>query len=179
MGDDGRGIIEGWIDKASNQLQIAQQLLESRVRWSEAVEASQESVELSVKAILSLLQVEFPLTHGWSNEALARIADQIQKRQLLLKLREQNLYWAARLPRLLLLANFWAQFYLPAKYGMEAGKLAVQHAEECYQAVSEWRYLDENKLAAIVRKQAIRGQRGRCNLFTVKVVGVSPAINAL
>ncbi|MBI4190313.1 MAG: HEPN domain-containing protein [Betaproteobacteria bacterium] len=168
MAENGdRRIIEGWIDKARNQLQSAKQHLESRVRWSESVEASQESVELSVKAILSLLQIEFPLTHGWNNEALARIADQIQKRQLLLKLRGQNnLYWAARLPRLLLLTNFWAQFYLPAKYGMEAGrlappqdlfeedeaKLAVQHAEECYRAVSELRYLDENKLAAIVRK---------------------------
>lgn len=166
MENSDRRIIEGWIDKAHNQLQAAKQHLESRVRWSETVEASQESVELSVKSILSLLQVEFPLTHGWNNEAFARIADQIQKRQLLSKMREQNLYWAARLPRLLLLTNFWAQFYLPAKYGIEAGKLAppqdlfeeseaklaVQHAEECYRAVSELRYLDEGKLAAIVRK---------------------------
>jgi HEPN domain-containing protein len=88
-----RRITEGWIEKASNQLQIAKQLLETHVRWSETVEAAQESIELSVKAILTLLRVEFPLTHGWNNEALTRIADQIQKRQLLLKLREQsNLY---------------------------------------------------------------------------------------
>jgi HEPN domain-containing protein len=162
-----RRIIEGWIDKASNQLQIARQLLESRIRWSETVEAAQESIELSVKSILALLRVEFPLTHGWNNEALTRIADQIQKRQLLSKLREQsNLYWAARLPRLLLLTNFWAQFYLSAKYGIEAGrlappqdlfeegeaKLAVQHAEECYRAVPGLRHLNEDKLAALMGK---------------------------
>lgn len=162
-----RRIREGWIDKASNQLQIAKQLLESHVRWSETVEAAQESIELSVKAILTLLRVEFPLTHGWNNESLTRIADQIQKRQLLSKLQEQgSLYWVARLPRLLLLTNFWAQFYLPAKYGMEAGrlappqdlfeegeaKLAVQHAEECYRAASGLRYFDEDKLATLVGK---------------------------
>jgi hypothetical protein len=60
--------------------------------------------------------------------------------------------------------NFWAQFYITAKYGFEAehlasardlfnkaeAELAVQHADECFQAASQLRYLDENKLAALV-----------------------------
>src|SRR5262245_33749579 len=113
------------MDKASNHLQIARQHMESRVRWSEAVQAAQESIEHSIKSILALLQIDFPLTHGWNNDALTRIADQIQERQLLLKLREQgNLYWVSHLPRLLFLVNFWEPCYLPAKYGLEAGKLA-------------------------------------------------------
>jgi HEPN domain-containing protein len=165
MEESNRRTIEGWIDKANNQLQAARKHMETHTQWSDAIEAAQESIELSVKSILSLLQVNYSLTHGWNNEALTQIANQIQKRQLLSKLRAHNVYWATRLPRLLLLANFWAQFYLPAKYGIEAGKLAppqdlfeepeaalaIRHAEECSRAASELRYLAEDKLDAISR----------------------------
>jgi len=159
-------MIEGWIDKAGNQLQAAKYHLKSYYRCSESIEASQECVELSVKSILSLLEIEYHLSHGWNREQFSSIAEQIQKKQLLEKLTAQNLYNSSRLPRLLLLANFWAQFYLPAKYGFEAGylapaqdlftkqeaELAVQHAEECYRAVLELRYISEDKLVAILHK---------------------------
>lgn len=158
-----RRMIEGWIDKASNQLQVAKEHLKSYTRFSESIEASQECIELSVKSILSLLDIDYPPSHGWSREQFSSIAKQIQERQLLDKLAAQNLSHI-RLPRLLFLANFWAQFYLPAKYGFEAGylapaqdlfakeeaDLAARHAEECYRAASELRYLSEDKLAAIV-----------------------------
>jgi HEPN domain-containing protein len=155
---------EGWIDKAHNQLQAARGHLASRVRWSETIEASQESIELSVKSILSLLRIDYSLTHGWNAEALAGIAEQIRQRDIVPKLRAQNLYWGARLPRLLILTNLWAQFYLAAKYGLEAGKLAppqelfeereaqlaVRHAEECCSAANELRYLPQHNLAQIL-----------------------------
>jgi hypothetical protein len=83
---------------------------------------------------------------------------------LLERLEEHYLYNSSHLPRLLLLMNLWGQFYLPAKYGFEAGhlapaqdlfrekeaELAVEHATECHRAASELRYLSEDKLAAIV-----------------------------
>ncbi|OHB54134.1 MAG: hypothetical protein A2173_01080 [Planctomycetes bacterium RBG_13_44_8b] len=158
-----RRMIEGWIDKVGNQLQSAKDHLKSYCRYSESIEASQECVELSVKSILSLLDIEYPLSHGWNREQFSIIAEQIQKRQLLEKITSQNLYHSSHLPRLLLLANFWAYFYLPAKYGFEAGylasaqdlftkqeaELALHHAEECYRAASELRYLSEDKLSTI------------------------------
>jgi HEPN domain-containing protein len=160
-----RKTIEGWIDKASNQLQAAREHLKS-FRYSEAIEAAQECVELSVKSILSLLDIRYSRSHEWApdKKEFAAIAQQIQERQLLDKLAKQYLDSIVRLQRLLFLMNFWAQFYITAKYGFEAeylasardlfekeeAELAVQHADECYRAASQLRYLDEDKLAALV-----------------------------
>lgn len=158
-------MMEGWIDKASNQLQAAKEHLKSSTRYSEAIEASQECIELSVKSVLSLLDIKYSSSHGWEQDKkqFAAIVKQIQERQLLERLATQYLDHIVCLPRLLFLANFWAQFYLPAKYGFEAGylapaqdlfdkkeaDLAVQHAEECYRAALELRYLSEDDLAVI------------------------------
>lgn len=160
-----RKTIEGWIDKASNQLLAAREHLKS-FRYSEAIEAAQECVELSVKSILSLLDIKYSRSHEWApnKKEFAGIAQQIQERQLLDKLAKQYLDQTIRLPRLLFLMNFWAQFYITAKYGFEAehlasahelfnkeeAELAVQHADECYRAASQLRYLNEDKLAALV-----------------------------
>lgn len=166
MNKSKRKMIEGWIDKASIQLQTAKNHLKSYYRYSESIEASQECVELSVKSILSMLNIEFPLNHGWNRKELSDIAKQIQKRRILEKLTTQNLDFSLCLPRLLFLVNFWAQFYLTAKYGFETehlapaqdlfkkqeAELAVKHAEECYRAVSTLRYLDEEKLNFILSK---------------------------
>ncbi len=76
--------------------------------------------------------------------------------------------YALRLPRLLFLLNFWAQFYITAKYGFEAehlasaqalfereeAELALRHAEECLQAATRVRFLDEETLAALISKRA-------------------------
>lgn len=164
MNDRKRKTIEGWIDKAATQLDTAKKHLKSHCHYSESVEASQECVELSVKSVLSILGIEFPRSHSWDSKSLSKIAGQIVQKQILKKIEEQNLYQCSRLPRLLHLTNFWAQFYLTAKYGMEAGhlasaqelfemedaKLAVHHAEECYRAASELRHLSKNKLAAVM-----------------------------
>jgi HEPN domain-containing protein len=163
-----RRIVEGWIDKARNQLQVAKDHLESRTRESEAIEASQECIELSVKAILSMLNIEYPRKHWWDQEKkdLDDIAKQIQQRQLQERLAAQYLDHIIHLPRLLFLVNFWAQFYTTAKYGFhvqdlapaqdlfkkQEAELAVQHAEECYRAASKLRCLDKDRLAAILHK---------------------------
>lgn len=161
-----RRMIEGWIDKASNQLQAAKQHLKSHTQYSEVIQAAQECVELSVKSIFSLLDIAFSPSHGWEQDRkqFAIIAEQIQKRSLIDKLTAQYLNHTVNLPRLLFLMNFWAQFYSTAKYGLEAGylaaakdlfkkeeaELAAKHAEECYSATSQLRHLPEDKMAALL-----------------------------
>ena len=158
-----RKLIEGWIDKAGNHLQSGRSYLKSPHLVSESVQASQESVELSVKSILAFLNVEYPPSHGWDRDQFSKIARQVRDKHIIERLRVQNLDYTVRVPRLLLFANFWAQFYLPAKYGFGAGylappqdlfekqeaELAVQHAEECWRAASHLRYLTSEQLDAI------------------------------
>lgn len=50
MNNTQRKTIEGWIEKASNQLQAAKEHLNSSYRCSEAIQAAQQSIELSVKS---------------------------------------------------------------------------------------------------------------------------------
>lgn len=153
-----RRVIEGWVDKASTHLESARNHLKSGFYFSDAVQASQVSVELSVKAILAFLEIDFPKAHGWDKDKLGKVANQIRQRSLLEQLEARHLY--IKLPRLLFLVNFWDQFYLQAKYGMEAGylasaqelfgkdeaTLAVTHAEECLQAATQIRCLPEEQL---------------------------------
>ncbi len=166
MDNTQRKTIEGWIEKASNQLQAAKEHLKSSYRSSEAIQAAQQCIELSVKSILSLLRVKYPKAHEWAadKEPFATIARQIQERKLLEKLASQHLEHTIPLPRLLLLMSFWGQFYLTSKYGFEAeylasaqelfkpeeARLAVQHAEECCHAASALRYHDKEKLATLL-----------------------------
>ncbi len=159
-----RKTVEGWIEKASNHLGFAKEKVKTYYFDSECVQAAQQCVELSVKAILEFLDIDYPHVHGWNKEQLEKIAKQIRDRQLLERLAEANLGHSVRLPRLIFLANFWAQFYLQSKYGLEAGylasakdlfehedaELAVRHAEQCQSAAWGLRCLDEQKLAAIV-----------------------------
>lgn len=170
MNDTQRKTIEGWIAKASNQLQAARDHAQSAYRCSEAIQAAQQCIELSVKSILSLLCIKYPKAHEWAaeKEPFAAIARQIQERQLIEKLASQHLDHTIPLPRLLLLMNFWGQFYLVSKYGFEAEhlasaqdlfkseevKLAVQHAEECYRAALTLQHHDKEKLAALLPRRA-------------------------
>jgi len=160
-----RKTIEDWIDKAFNHLQTAREHAKSGYRYSEAVQAAQECVELSVKSVLSLLDVKYPPAHHWPAEKkpFEGIAQQIIQRQLLEKLAAQHLNHSVPLPRLLLLMNFWGQFYLTAKYGFEVeqlasaqdlfrledANLAVRHAEECHGAASTLRHLDNDRAAIL------------------------------
>ena len=97
-----RKTIEGWIDKASNQCDAAREHLKSFARWSEAIQAAQQCVELSVKSILSLLDIHYSPSHEWAHnkKEFAAIAEQIQQRHLLERLVDQHLEYTVRLPRL-------------------------------------------------------------------------------
>ncbi len=159
-------MIDGWIDKASHQLQAAREHSKSYTQYSEAIQAAQECVELSVKSAFSLLGIVFSPAHAWEpdKKQFANIAEQIQRRHLIDRLAGQYLNHIINLPRLLFLINFWAQFYGTAKYGYEVGdlapakdlfgraetELAVQHAQECYAAASQLRYLPEDKMATLL-----------------------------
>ncbi|MGD9161096.1 MAG: hypothetical protein PVG39_21950 [Desulfobacteraceae bacterium] len=110
--------------------------------------------------------ITFSHSHGWDqdNKQFLDIAEQIQKKQLMEKLEEQYLNHFVDLPRLLFLVNFWSQFYIAAKYGFEAGNLAsakdlfkkeeaeiaLLHAKECYNAVSQLRYLGKDKMTLLL-----------------------------
>jgi HEPN domain-containing protein len=166
MSSSRRKTIEGWIEKAGCQLRVAENHLESYYQSSEAIEAAQECVELSVKSILSLLGIKYELKHSWSWEEFKHIAGQIQKERLLEKLTEGNLGQCSQLPRLLILVNLWGNFYLPAKYGFPEylasaqdlfkkpeAHLAVEHARECYHAALELRGIGEDRLAALQHKR--------------------------
>jgi HEPN domain-containing protein len=87
MTNNKRRLIEGWIDKASNQLQAAEQHSKSYIQYSEAIQA-QECIELSVKSVLSLFDITFSPSHGWERDKkqFASIAEQIQNKQLIDKL---------------------------------------------------------------------------------------------
>src|SRR4030042_6920517 len=121
MNDTQRNTIEGGIDKASNQLQAAIEYEKSSYRCSEAIQAAQQCIELSVKSILSLLCVKYPKAHEWASDKkpFAAIARHIQEEKLIEKLENHHFDYTVPLPRLLLLMNFWGQFSLASKYGFE------------------------------------------------------------
>src|SRR5438132_1407607 len=66
-----RNTVNGWIDKASNQLTTAKQHAESSYRSSEAIQAAQECIELSVKSVLTLLHISYPRAHEWPADGKA------------------------------------------------------------------------------------------------------------
>jgi HEPN domain-containing protein len=163
MNENKRRLIDGWIEKAFAHLQTAEEQVKSSYRVSEAIQAAQTCVELSVKTALSILEIDYPPSHGWNEKQLRGIAEQIEKRCLLARLKEQHLAHI-NLPRLLILANFWDQFYIQAKYGIEAGnlapaqelfqqpeaELAVAHARECHHSAGVLRHAGEDRLVAIL-----------------------------
>ncbi len=158
-------IIDGWIEKAYNHIQSARENSKSYYKYSETIELSQECIELSVKSILLIFDINFPKKHGWeqNTKEFNNIVDQIQKKQLKGKLEEANLNYLIPLPRFIFLLNFWAKFYSIAKYGYSNGffssardlfkkeeaELALNHAEECYSAASRLRNLDDEEKAIL------------------------------
>ena len=163
-----RRMAEGWIEKAGNQLETAKGHLNSYMQFSECIQASQQCIELCVKAILLLVGIEYGSSHGLDPQQLSNVAKQIQGAGLLDKLTDQNLAHI-RLPRLLFLSNFWAQFYLTAKYGFQSGYLAapkdlfdreeaalsVHHANECFNAALQFKCLDDQKLASLISSNVL------------------------
>ena len=165
MNKQKRNLIEGWLQKAFNQLHTAKEHLKFACRPSETIQAAQECVELSVKAILSIVNIQYSKKHGWevNKEEFEKITRQINETNILEKLSNENLSHI-RLPRLIMLMNFWSQLYIPSKYGYSAddlapakdlfdgkeAKLAVEHAEECYNSAYILIRLSEDRLEKLL-----------------------------
>ena len=122
---------------------------------------------MAVKAILSLLEIEYDFSHGWSKKQLSKVTQQIDEKRVLHSLKNEG-FGEIRLPRLLFLMNFWASAYLPSKYGMEylasaqdlfgeeEARLAFQHAEECYQTALRLANASECKLLNVITQGRLR-----------------------
>src|SRR5205807_4564734 len=114
--------------------------------------------------VFTLLGVEYARTHGLERKALQQIALQLRERGLLGQLRVHLLFRVAELPRLLVLANLWADTNETAKYGLEAeflsgpaglfkepeARLAMAHAEECFQAAFDLLWAPEEVLITLL-----------------------------
>ncbi len=147
MERDNRRLAEGWIDKADKHLRKAEEYNKSYGHASEVVEAAQICVELSVKAVFKLLDIEYPYQHGIepNREQFKELARQLRAFQNEFEVHTLSYI---RLPRLLFLLNFWSHFYTVAKYGYDVeslaaarelfgdneAALAVENARECLTA---------------------------------------------
>jgi len=124
---------ESFLKRAWNKLDEAKKRLESR-HYPESISASQECIELSIKAIFMLLQEKYPKKHEFSEEEFEAILKKIPERLEYLDFHKLYLY-----------SKFWLSFYTVAKYGLEKigvgpeklfekeeAELALKHAEKCY-----------------------------------------------
>jgi HEPN domain-containing protein len=57
-------IIEGWMDKDANQLERARDHLNAQMQFSECVQACQQCIELSIKSVLSALDIQYSRGNG-------------------------------------------------------------------------------------------------------------------
>jgi HEPN domain-containing protein len=131
-------IIESFLHRARNELDEAREHLK-KFNYSESVSASQECIELSVKAIFLLFQEKYPRKHEFTEEEFEKI----------LKMIPAQLKYVD-FPKVYLYSKFWSQFYTVAKYGLEKlgigadklfekeeAELALKHVERCEFAASE------------------------------------------
>lgn len=133
-------MVQGYLDTARNSKEDAKRHLETGY-FSDSVRASQTRIELSAKSMYVLLEVKFTPDHKLV---------EVEYGQLMKKIPKDLGY--VNFPRVLLFANFWAEFYTKAKYGLEIlqvpptklfekqeAELALKHAEECYYAANQLR----------------------------------------
>jgi len=131
-------MVESFLNRAWHKLDEAKDHLK-RLHYPESISASQECMELSIKAIFLLLQEEYPKRHDFKEEEFERILEKVPE-----SLQYLNL------PKIYLFTKFWLNFYTIAKYGFEKlgvgpeklfgeeeANLALKHAEECRMAASQ------------------------------------------
>ena len=129
---------ESFLKRAWNKLSEAKEHLK-RCNYPESISASQECIELSIKAVFMLLQKEYPKKHEFKEEEFEEILKKIPD-----KLRYLDFH------KLYLYSKFWLSFYTVAKYGLEKlgigpeklfereeAELALKHAEKCESAASQ------------------------------------------
>ena len=129
---------ESFLKRALNKLGEAKEHLKSW-HYPESISASQECIELSIKAIFMLLQEKYPKKHEFSEEEFEAILKKIPERLKYLDFHKLYLY-----------SKFWLSFYTVAKYGLEKigvgaeklfekeeAELALKHAKRCYEGASQ------------------------------------------
>lgn len=127
---------ESFLKRARNKLDEARLELKN---WhhAESISASQECIELSMKAIFLLLIESYPRRHEFKDEDFEPLLDKIP----------EDMKKYHNFPRLYLLHKLWSDFYGVSKYGYEKfglgpeklfqkeeAELAIKHAEECKRA---------------------------------------------
>jgi hypothetical protein len=139
-----RKMAENWIDQAQRQWSASRDHLQHG-RYPETVQAAQQCCELCLKAIFSFIDIGYPREHGLDRQEMCRIANELRERNISDRLLK-HADLCVGLGRLLFLVNFWAEFYLIAKYGIQDGylasadelltdkeaALAAEHAFECW-----------------------------------------------
>ncbi len=129
---------KSWLKRASNKKYEAKEQLK-KFNYPESISASQECIELSIKAIFLLLQKKCPKRHEFKEEEFRVILNKIPDRLKHLDF-----------PKLYLYSKFWFTFYTIAKYGLEnigigpeklfekeEAELALKHADKCDFAASQ------------------------------------------
>ncbi len=161
MARDKYRLVEAWLGTASLNLRTANERA-STENWAESIQAAYDCIDLSAKSTLALLDVEYPQDHRWTYNGMSGIAKQVRQRGLLARLDANRI----DLPRLLLVANFWGQFFLPVKYGYDSyflappqdlfgeaeAKLAQQHALEAYGTATNLAALSDRNMESILAK---------------------------
>ena len=128
---------ESLLSRASNKLIEAKEHLEA-AKYPESASASQECLELSVKAIFYILKGDFPKDHKFKDEEFEEVLKKIPEDLSYLEV--HKLYFYSRL---------WGSFYTLMKYGKEEwglgpekfiereeAKLAYKHADRAYSAAT-------------------------------------------
>ena len=131
-------LAESYIKRAWNKCNEAEESLK-RIHYAESVSASQECIELSLKAIFLLLESKHSKSHQFSEEEFEKILGKIPEKLKYLDFHKLYLY-----------SRFWSAFYTVAKYGLEKigvgpeklfekeeVELALKHARDCRNAGSQ------------------------------------------
>jgi len=129
---------ESFLKRAWNKLKEAKEYLKN-LNYPESISASQECIELSIKAIFLLLQEKYPKKHEFKEKDFEAILKEIPEKLKYLEFSKLYLY-----------SKFWSNFYTVAKYGLEKlgvgadklfekeeAELALKHAEKCRNAATQ------------------------------------------
>lgn len=132
------GMAESYLRRALNKQMESENHL-GAYRYAESVSASQECIELSIKAIFLLVDLEYPREHKFTEEQFREILKRIPA-----KLAHRDF------PKVYLHSMFWSMFYTVAKYGLEKvqvgpdklfekeeAELALKHARRCRSAAGD------------------------------------------
>ena len=124
-----------FLQRAWHKLDEAKMHLKT-LHYPESISASQEVIELSIKAVFLLLTGQHPRKHEFKEEEFESILSKVPEELKYLDF-----------PKLYLYHKFWSSFYTIAKYGLERigvgpeklfekeeAELALKHAEKCKRA---------------------------------------------